>query len=490
MSEPIPNGGASIGSLPELEDPGLHLRGRTFLLALYKVLRSVKLYPIENTQVRDSLTDMASAVSKILAVDAGLRLRIEGEILYVNEVAQRLDVDNFASFGYVITALSRAGIGALEVLGAPGPQEWKTFGTQLIRFELVEEQEHRVQAFQKLIVERAVKNIQVGPPHEGVVDSADDLERKQVARRTYRKSVSITKGLFDSARMGRAPRLKQVRHAVQGIIDQVLTNEVSMMGLSTLDNYDDYTFRHTVNVCIFSLAIGRRLGLNKSRLFDLGMAALLHDLGKSRVDIDLVMKEDELTEEEAERMQAHTWLGALSAFRLQDSGSAPLRGMITAYEHHMKVDFSGYPKARRPRELSVYSKIVALAAAYDNATLSRSDESPKTPDVALREIWEDERSGFDPVLVKALINVLGVYPVGTCVVLDTFEVGLVHAANSDASKVSRPIVRVLSNADGGWLDEPPLVDLAETLPDGSFARSIIKVTDPDRYLINVSHYFV
>jgi HD-GYP domain-containing protein (c-di-GMP phosphodiesterase class II) len=263
-----------------------------------------------------------------------------------------------------------------------------------------------------------------------------------------------------------------------------------MMGLSTLKNYDDYTFTHTVNVCIFSVAIGRRLGLNKNRLFDLGLAALLHDVGKSRVDIDLVMKEEELSEEEAEAMQAHTWLGALNAFRLQDSGSAPLRGMITAYEHHMKVDFSGYPKARRPRELSVYSKIVALAAAYDNATLSRSDDSAKSPDVALREIWEDEDAGFDPVLVKALINLLGVYPVGTCVILDTFEVGLVHAANSDASQVNRPVVRVLSNADGGWHADPPLVDLAETQPDGSFTRSIIKVTDPDRYMINVSDYFV
>ena len=131
-----------------------------------------------------------------------------------------------------------------------------------------------------------------------------------------------------------------------------------------------------------------------------------------------------------------------------------------------------------------------MAAAYDSATLSRSEESPKSPDVALKEIWEDEDAGFDPVLVKALINLLGVYPIGTCVILDTFEVGLVHAPNSDASHVNRPIVRVLSNADGGWHADPPLVDLAETGPDGSFLRSIIKVTDPDRYMINVSDYFV
>jgi HD-GYP domain-containing protein (c-di-GMP phosphodiesterase class II) len=227
-----------------------------------------------------------------------------------------------------------------------------------------------------------------------------------------------------------------------------------------------------------------------TKLFDLGLAALLHDVGKSRVDIDIVMKEGVLTADETESMQAHTWLGALSVFRLQEFGDIPLRGMITAYEHHMGVDFSGYPTARRPRELSVYSKIVALAAAYDTATSARHHESAKSPDVALREIWEDPGFRFDPVLAKALINLLGVYPVGTCVILDTFEVGLVHAANSDANQVNRPIVRMLSGADGAWLDDPPLVDLAETGAEGTFTRSIIKVTDPDKYMINVSDYFV
>jgi hypothetical protein len=108
----------------------------------------------------------------------------------------------------------------------------------------------------------------------------------------------------------------------------------------------------------------------------------------------------------------------------------------------------------------------------------------------LKDLWEDPSHGHDPVLVKALINLLGIYPVGTCVILDTFEVGLVHAANSDATHIDRPIVRVLGDGSGAWLDDPPLVDLAVTESDGSFSRSIIKVTDPDKYLINVSDYFV
>ena len=472
------------------QDAALRARGRSFLLALHRALRSIKLYPADNAQVRESLDELASSTSDILGVDKGLEVRISSEILYVNGVRLRLDVDNFAAFGHVIRALSRIGIGALLVGTPPGPKEWKAFIVELLRFKPKGDGEHDVDEFQKLILKRGVANIMVEPPPEGDPELEDEAARKAAAKQTYQRSVSMTKDLFESTRMGRTPRLRHITHAVQGIVDQVLNNEVTMMGLSTLRGYDDYTYMVTVNVCIFSLAVGRRLGLSKSRLFDLGMAALLHDVGKSRVDVDIIMKEGKLSAEEFKRMEAHTWLGALGAFRLREFGAIPLRGMIAAYEHHMKVDFSGYPKSRRPRQLSVYSKIVAVADAYNAATTARGHATAKSPDVVLRELWEDPSYGHDPVLVKALINLLGIYPVGTCVILDTFEVGLVHAANSDATHIDRPIVRILGDGSGAWLDDPPLVDLAQTEPDGSFSRSIIKVTDPDKYLINVSDYFV
>ncbi len=475
---------------PEAQLAALRVQGRNFLLALYKALRSIKLYPMDNAQVRGSLGELASSTQDILKVNGGLELRISGEILYVNGIRLRMDVDNFASFGHVVRAFSGAGIGLLLVDTPPGQQEWKTFVAQLLRFKPEENGEHRVSEFQRVILQRGVRNVIVGPPSEGDADLEDEAARKHAAKHTYQQSIAMTKELFESARMGRTPRLLHIRHAVQGIVDQVLTNDVTIMGLSTLRGHDDSTYTNTVNVCIFSLALGRRIGLSKARLFDLGIAALLHDVGKGHVDVDVILKQGELTAEERSQMETHTWRGALSAFGLRQFGEIPLRGMIAAYEHHMKVDLSGYPKCRRPRELSVFSKIVALADAYNSATTDRSHAGAKSPDAVLRELWEDPSYGHDPILVKALINLLGIYPVGTCVILDTFEVGLVHAANSDANHIDRPIVRVLGDSNGTWMDDPPLVDLAETEADGTFSRSIIKVTDPDKYMINVSDYFV
>ena len=460
-------------------------------MALYKTMRSITLYPIENSQVTESLKELTSATSDILTLDGGLEIRISDELLYVNDVRLRLDMQNFASFGQVIRTCTEAGIGLLRIDALPGQREWKAFVSELLDFVSQSPVLERADEFQRLILPLGVKNIMVGPPSiRDVEHFGEELMRKLVAKRTYRQSVAVAKQLFESARMGRTPRIRQVTHAVQGIVDQVLSDEVTIMGLSTLRDYDDYTYTHTVNVCIFSIAIGRRLNLSKPRLFDLGMAALLYDLGKSRIDVDIIAKPGKLTAEESSRMEAHTWLGALSTFGLRQFGEIPLRGMIAAYEHHMKVDLSGYPKGRRPRRLSIFSKIVAVADAYDSATTARSYAGAESPDVVLRSLKENPSHGHDPVLVKALINLLGIYPVGTCVILDTFEVGLVHAANSDATQIHRPVVRVLGDADGHWLADPPLVDLADTGSDGSFRRSIIKVTDPDKYMINVSDYFV
>jgi HD-GYP domain-containing protein (c-di-GMP phosphodiesterase class II) len=237
--------------------------------------------------------------------------------------------------------------------------------------------------------------------------------------------------------------------------------------------------------------MGRRLGLTKLQLFDLGMAALLHDVGKSRIPLEVLNKASGLTDEEWRIMQAHPWLGVLTLFGLRGYGEIPYRSMIVAYEHHMKTDLTGYPKSLRPRRLSVFSKIVAVADGFDAATTRRAYQTtPIQPDQVLRELWANPRRGMDPVLVKALINVLGIYPVGTCVVLDSYEIAIVHSANPDASQMHRPVVRIVAAPDGGLLPTGPLVNLAERAPDGTYVRSIIKVTDPAKYGINPAHYLV
>src|SRR5207244_919418 len=146
-------------------------------------------------------------------------------------------------------------------------------------------------------------------------------------------------------------------------------------------------------------------------------------------------------------------------FGLRGYGEIPYRGMIVAYEHHMKTDLTGYPKSLRPRDLSIYSKIVAVADGFDAATSRRVYQTvPIQPDQVLKEMWENPRRGYDQTVVKAFINLIGIYPVGTCIILDTYEVALVHSANPDVTHVHRPVARIATTPEVGVPFSDPLAD--------------------------------
>jgi HD-GYP domain-containing protein (c-di-GMP phosphodiesterase class II) len=469
----------------------LRQAGRSFLVSFYAALRSLKLYPVENDQVQRALDELGHTAHRLLDLEDELEVRISGEFIFVNSTRLRLDLDNYASFSHVLTTLRHCDVGVLRVGDAVERREWQVLISLLLTFAARDTDPNKLFELQQKLLQGGVTHVVVEPPPESDEEIQDEEKAKEVAKRTYERSVAVTKEVINSVRMGRTASVRKVKRAVQSIVDQVLKNEVSLMGLTTIRDYDEYTFTHSVNVCIFSVSIGRRIGLNKLQLYDLGLAALFHDVGKSRVPIEILSKEGALTDEEWRIMQSHPWLGVLVLFGLRGYGEIPYRAMIAAYEHHMKVDLTGYPKSVRSRDLSVYSKIVAVADAFDAATTRRSYQTvPLQPDEVLREMWENPRRGFDPVLVKALINLVGVYPVGTCVILDSYELAVVHAANSDLTHLHRPVVRIISTPEGAMLKPGHLADLSETADDGSFKRSIIKVTDPAKYGINPGDYFV
>jgi HD-GYP domain-containing protein (c-di-GMP phosphodiesterase class II) len=296
---------------------------------------------------------------------------------------------------------------------------------------------------------------------------------------------------MNSVRMGQNPNLKKVKRVVQGIVDQILADEASLVGLTTIRDYDDYTFTHSVNVCIFSVALGRRIGLSRVQLYDLGLAALFHDIGKSRVPSEVINKPGQLTEDEWRMIAAHPWLGVLALFQMKEATEFPYRAMRVAYEHHMKRDVSGYPRSLRTKSIGLYSRLVACADAFDAATSRRAYQSePLNPATVLAEMRDNPRRGHDPVIVKAFVSMLGIYPVGTFVVLDSFELAIVQAVNPDPVMLSRPTVIIVSDDLGNVKHPGEIVNLADTDEAGNFRRTIIKTADPERYGIRVGDYFL
>jgi HD-GYP domain-containing protein (c-di-GMP phosphodiesterase class II) len=469
----------------------LRQAGRAFLVALYAALRSRKLYPPENAAVQRALDDLEAAARALMVGGNGIAIRLSGDFLFVNGVRLRLELDNYASFSHVHRLLRALEIGALEVQEGITRQEWQSFLGLVQELDSPGAPEDRHAALAARLGPAGITHLDVQP----LASAGMDLDREQareLAKRTYSHGVAVTKEVVNSIRLGRTVNLRAAKRAVQLIVDQVLTNETSLLGLTTLRDYDEYTFTHSVNVCIFAVALGRKLGLTKVQLYDLGLVALLHDIGKARIPVEVLNKPDGLTEEEWRVLQTHTWRGALTLFGLRGLGEAPYPAILVAHEHHMKTDLTGYPRHIRPRTLGLFSRLVAVADGYDAATTRRAYQTvPIEPDEVLREMWHNPRRGYDPRVVKALINLLGIYPVGTCVILDTFEVGIVTSANPDPQYLHRPLVSVVIDSQGARLPPPGIpANLADRGPDGNFLRSIVKVSNPERLGLDVGSCFV
>jgi HD-GYP domain-containing protein (c-di-GMP phosphodiesterase class II) len=472
------------------DDARVRRTGKGFILAFYTALRAIRLYPLENAAVVRSAQELASLGSDLLTNEDELEIRVSGEFVFINTVRLRLDLDNYASFSHLLSVFRSLGIGSLHIHEAIPPRDWSRF-LALLLLPSNDPPAVRLEALQKKLHEQQLHAFEVGPPAEEPEASETREKSKELAKKTYAQSVAVTKDLMTSVRMGRSPNIKKIKRVVQGIVDQILNEEASLIGLTTIRDYDEYTFTHSVNVCIFSVALGKRLGFGKVQLYDLGMAALFHDIGKSRVPAEVINKTSGLTDDEWRLVAAHPWLGALALFQLRGQQDLPYRAMVVAHEHHMKIDLTGYPRPIRPRTLSVFSKIVAVADGFDAATSRRSYQTtPLNPAQVMMEMRDNPRRGMDPVVVKAFMNLTGVYPVGTLVILDTFELGVVHATNPVPEMLSRPIVRIISDERSNLLHPGFLVDLAEQGADGVFLRTIIKTENAERYGIRIGDYFL
>ncbi|HET9464031.1 MAG TPA: HD domain-containing phosphohydrolase [Gemmatimonadales bacterium] len=463
--------------------------GRSLLLALYSALRSLKMYPVENATVQKALDDLDAFARALLQAEIELEVRVAGDFIFVNATRLRVELDNYASFSHILAMLRAFEIGVLHIRSGMERREWQVFLSLLLSISQQPETDERLEVLQERLDGAKVVHLEL---ERAQPEGGSSEESRHQAKRVYAESVAVTRDVISGARLGRGTRLKRVKRAVQLVVDQVLNNETSMVGMTTVRDYDEYTFTHSVNVCIFSVALGKKLGFSKVQLYDLGMTALLHDVGKARVPAEILNKTGGLEDREWKFIQQHPWLGALTLFGMRAYEEIPYRSILVAHEHHMKMDLTGYPKTIRPRTLGMFSRIVSVADGFDAATTRRVyNTTAIEPDQVLKEMWENPKRGYDQVVVKALINLIGIYPVGTCVILDTLEVGIVAAPNPDGQQLNRPLVRIAVDIDGSPIPLPGLqVSLTEKDESGAFKRSIVKVTNPSRFGLTPGDYFV
>jgi HD-GYP domain-containing protein (c-di-GMP phosphodiesterase class II) len=464
--------------------------GRALITGIYAATKALRIYPLENATVQNTIDELDRIMKRLLTTEGTIELRLIGDFLFLNEARLRLNLADYAAFSAVAGLFHRHGIGEIEI--EPGFERRDLAPLLSLLVQEGAGDEAAFDRFRQRLVQSTARHIAVAEAIPPADEPEDEDQVKEAAKQTYFQSVHVAREVLTDARLGRAVNLRRVKRAVQSIVDQVLHDETSMIGMTTLRDYDEYTFTHSVNVCIFSVVLGQKLGLGKIQLYELGLGALFHDIGKQRVDAALVNKTSGLTDAEWEQMRQHPVEGLIALFSMRGLADVPYRAMLMAYEHHMKLDLSGYPNNRRPRTPTLFSRIVAVADGFDAATSKRSYQSQPWPaEEVMREMRDNPKRGFDPLLVKAFINVTGIFPPGTLAILDTFETAVVTARNPDPARIHQPIVKVISDTLGIMLAEPVAVDLSEVDPaTGKPRRSIIKTVNPEKYGIRISDYFV
>ncbi len=312
-----------------------------------------------------------------------------------------------------------------------------------------------------------------------------------MARKTYSHALTSVLDMTGKQTLKKRVGIQKSKRVVQNMIEILTKDESILLGMSTIRNYDDYTYTHSVNVAILSMCLGRRMGLSRRMVELLGLCGLFHDLGKVDVPIHLITKGGGLTNDEYEEIKKHSLNSVRQIIRLNADHALKSRLILPPFEHHLGVDLAGYPKTDRKAPLSLLGRILAVADNYDAMTSSRSYRTvPISPDVALKLMLEEAGTRLDPLVLKVFIKMIGVYPVGSLLVLDSREVGLA-SETPDHADSGRPIVCLLTRTRDGRIRKGRYVDLAKRDEQtGKFVRNIIQCLHPYKFGIQPADYLV
>jgi putative nucleotidyltransferase with HDIG domain len=294
------------------------------------------------------------------------------------------------------------------------------------------------------------------------------LADREAVRRIYGDATSAAEALWEMAKTEGIPDPSQMRAVVDTLAQAVAQSRSALLALTALEQKDTYTFTHMVNVSILTMAQARATGIDGPLLRELGMAGLMHDIGKVRTPDDILKKPDRLTEQEFEVMKRHVIDGAEILRSMPDT---PALVPIVALEHHLRIDGSGYPVGVRRPALNLATQLCGIADVYDAMRSQRRYQRASPTDRILAVLQHNDGSQFDARLVRRFVQILGIYPVGTLVRLDTGERAVVVRTN--ASDPYRPEVRVVTDALGRPLGRPYELPLWEQQEGSGRPASIV-----------------
>jgi HD-GYP domain-containing protein (c-di-GMP phosphodiesterase class II) len=304
---------------------------------------------------------------------------------------------------------------------------------------------------------------------------AEEFDRAAVIRR---QAAGLVKTVMQDARLGKAVELDQVSPVVENITASILRNASALLGLSVIKNKDDYTFLHSVSVCTLLVAFCRSRGMDAGTTYQAGIGGLLHDTGKALVPDHILNKPGRLTDEEFEVVRRHPKDGYDILRRSAGIGAIPLD--ITLH-HHERRDGTGYPDGQGEQDTSELAQMAAIVDVYDAITADRCYHKGIPAAEALRKMYEWSKFHFNPALTQEFMRCVGIYPVGTLVLLESGRLGVVVEPHE--TSLLTPKVNVFYSTKSQTYIKPETVDLARGLGFGGGDR-IVRHEAPEKWQVD------
>ena len=439
-------------------------QAQRMVLLLAGAVKGGALYPEAHPAVAQPLREISAIVEKALGNGADVRLGILDGVLFLE---QHLFFSPTTFVEELAGILAAREVRVVTLLRGLVAGELATLASLLSRREL------KGEGLAAELARRGCRHVAL----ELEEIRQEEVEEEFDPPATYRQAITVVSALFGEIERGRIPDTKTLRGVVGRMADLTIREPSTLLGLAMIKDYDNYTFFHSVNVGVLAMALGAAVGMGKEELRELGMAGFLHDVGKTRVAKTILNKPARLSPEEFEVMKRHAEEGARIINEMEGIGPRVARAVLG---HHLGFDRTGYPGWAQELAFDRFCEIIAVADCYDAITTLRVYNPPLNPREAVEMMRGLAGSQFNPDLVETFAGMLGSYPVGTLVRLDTNEIAVVFRPPRQGGE--RPVVKVVKDGRGMVLTSPPVKDLARE------AVGIVAVVDPALVAIDVSRY--
>jgi HD-GYP domain-containing protein (c-di-GMP phosphodiesterase class II) len=463
----------------DIYDQQILMLGTQLVTQMSILIKMSKLHGRTNTAL-DSPVESALTVIKTLAQEEPISVRMQNDFLFLGQRHLKITAAQMPVFSTVIDTLNQWCIGGVTFSKDVESRDFRELIFQLGMFDATNSS---ISTLRASLDQQSVKGIEL--------EERRVLRGKSSAKSRYANAATAVGTLVQDSREKGTIGFKQAKRAIQSIVDLMMNDEASLLGLTTLRCHDQYTHNHSVNVALLSMALGNRAGYPKVELADLGLAALFHDLGKATIPMEVLNKPGEFTEEEWAMMRNHPTEGALSLTKMRGIANLPGRMASASFEHHMNLDFSGYPKLNVSWKLSMTGRILMIADCYDAMTSSRVyRREPMSPSKVLGFMFGKAGKSFDATLMKLFMTCVGIIPIGSLVLLDSNELAVVLKPTADPAEAEYPYVKVITDTQGSPIDNGREIDLREKDENGEYRNYIIRLIDNTEHKFDTSRYFI